>query len=133
MDQFTDPDDLARVAAARAMLPHQYEAHDAARRLDAAQARFGLAVAPAALRAILRRQIPWRAFTRRDVDTCPLIIYRPQIPDAALLRYEEARDSELFARFEIWTPVYRSRSDDQDPWLIGDVDDTHAIVLASWL
>jgi len=129
----TDPDDRARVAAMRGILPYQFEADSAACRLDAAQARFGLAFEPAALRAILRRQIPWWAFTRRDVDVCALMIYRPLIPDAAILRYADARESSLFGWFEVWTPDYgSSRARCRDPWLIGAVDRDHLIVLASW-
>ena len=58
--------------------------------------------------------------------------YREIIPDEALLKYDEAVRSGLFARFWVATPTYYEQSQ-VDPWIIGEVAGTElCAVIAQW-
>ena len=81
---------------------------------------------------------------RRTTRWTTVESYGSMIPDAALLKFEEARSSGLFDGFEVVTPEYQRRERPMsDPWLVGHLKghnrnspgletEPSSIVLAYW-
>jgi len=121
-------EDRAKVAEIRQDLAGQQTRG----RWDLAEAQFGLIMDIGTLRDRIRKTIPFRLFNVRHVDWEDIGSYTGHIPDQALLKYEEARRTGLFRCFKVAAPMYSTFNPVSDPWLLGYVDPSHAIVLAYW-
>jgi hypothetical protein len=62
----------------------------------------------------------------------PIETYRDFIPDEALLKYDDAVRSGLFASFRVATPAYRAERQ-VDPWIVVQVRDADVYAgIAQW-
>jgi hypothetical protein len=121
-----DPE--ARVRAIRARLPGQMLRE----RLEMAQVCYGPLYRLADVRLRVARTLPRRPGFVRSAVLESIEDYRQPIPDEALLKYDDAVKSRLFAKFWVATPAYYQ--DRQiDPWIIGEVAgiDRYAVI-AQW-
>lgn len=72
-------------------------------------------------------------FRPREAVWTRVCDYTRFIPDAALVKYAEARDSRLFSGFSVVVPQYADRkSREPDPWLVGELSSGEYIILAYW-
>src|SRR2546421_4679194 len=118
----------ARIRAIRARLPGQLLRE----RLEIAQVSYGPLYSLAEIRQSVGQTLPRRAGYVRSAALEPIEDYRAQIPDEALLKYDDAVNSGLFSKFTVATPTYYQ--DRQiDPWIIGQVGGTDRYaVIAQW-
>jgi hypothetical protein len=134
--QMVDPDSVAstrmgaaeRVRRIRARLPGQVLRE----RLDNAAASYGPLYSLAELQRRVGETLPSQLGHRRTSVLEPIESYRGRIPDDALLRYDDALASGLFAGFWVATPAYMEERQ-ADPWIVGEVADANAYaVIARW-
>lgn len=80
----------------------------------------------------IARTLPWRPGSVRRVKVDPIERADTLIPDDVLLKYDDALQLGVFARFLIARPAYwwRPRG---DPWLVAGVAETEQwAIIASW-
>lgn len=122
----TDVD--SRVRAIRARLPGQMLRE----RIEMAQVCYGPLYTLAEIRQKVGQTLPRRAGYVRGAVLEAIEDYRQDIPDDALLKYDDAVKSGLFSTFTVATPTYYQ--DRQiDPWILGQVlgTDRYAVI-AQW-
>jgi hypothetical protein len=122
----TDVD--ARVRAIRARLPGQM----LRQRVEMAEVCYGPLYALAEIRQRVGQTLARRAGFVRGAVLEPIEEYRQAIPDEALLKYDDAVRSGLFAKFWVATPTYYQERQ-VDPWILGEVSgiDRYAVI-AQW-
>lgn len=117
-----------RVRQIRARLPGQALRE----RIDTAAASYGPLYTLAEVQQKVGESLPFRLGFRRTAALDPIESYRERIPDEALLKYDEAARSNLFSRFWVATPAYRSERQ-VDPWILGEVRGADLYgVIARW-
>ena len=122
----TDP--AARAAAIRQRLPGQLLRE----RLDSARLLYGPLRTPAEIRQRIAESLPHRLGYVRGARLEPIETFADRIPDEALLKYDEAVRTGLFARFWVAVPTY-NRQQQVDPWIIGEVIGSESCaVVAQW-
>jgi hypothetical protein len=122
------PDATERARQIRARLAGQvlYE------RLQMARALHGELFTLAELERRVAETLPPRFGSRRTAALEPIETYRDFIPDEALLKYDDAVRSGLFASFRVATPAYRAERQ-VDPWIVAQVRDADVYaVIAQW-
>jgi hypothetical protein len=118
----------ARVRAIRARLPGQVLRE----RIETARARYGTLYTLDEVRRRAAETLPTRLGYARSTALDAIETYRERIPDDALLKYDDATASGLFASFWVATPAYREARQ-ADPWIIGEVIGTGLYaVIAHW-
>jgi hypothetical protein len=132
MSTITDassPDVTARLHAIRSRLPGQMRAE----RVKEAELRYGTLYTLAEIRRKVSETLALRAGYIRSAAFDPIEAYAETIPDDALLKYDDAVQSGLFAKFLVATPrYYESRQ--TDPWIVGQVTGTDRYaVIAYWV
>ena len=110
-------DHASRVAGIRARLPGQV----LRQRIDMATVCYGPLHTLAEVRRRVGESLPYRFGFIRGATLEPIEDYREAIPDEALLKYDDAVRSGLFARFWVATPTYYEERQ-VDPWILGEVD-----------
>ena len=121
-------DEAARIRAIRSRLPGQMLRE----RIEMATLCYGPLYTWAEIRQKVAETLPWRfgfvrATTMESIET-----YREPIPDAALLKYDDAVRSDLFSKCWVATPRYYEQRQ-VDPWIVGEVTGTKLYaVLAQW-
>src|SRR5262245_28571444 len=126
----SDPSSTAeRLRQIRACLPGQVLWE----RIDTAHAAYGPLYTLAQIQRRIGESLPARFGFRRTAICEPIETYRgSRIPDEALVKYDEAARSGLFARFWVATPTYREERQ-ADPWILGEIEDTDSYaVIARW-
>jgi hypothetical protein len=124
----TTADVDARVRAIRARLPGQMLRE----RIEMAQVCYGPLYTLAEVRQKVGGTLPRRAGFVRGALLEPIEEYRQAIPDDALLKYDDAVKSGLFAKFWVATPTYYQERQ-VDPWILGEVTGTDRYaVIAQW-
>ncbi len=122
------PDLAERVRAIRATLPGQVLTE----RIETARALYGPLFTLAELRDRVGQTLPRRLGYVRSATLEPIETYRERIPDAALLKYDDAFRSGLFERFWVATPTYYQERQ-VDPWIVGEVAGAELFaVIAQW-
>ena len=122
------PDTDSRVRAIRARLPGQMLRE----RIQMAELLHGPLYSLAEVRHKVGQTLPRRAGYVRGAALEPIEEYRQAIPDEALLKYDDAVKSNLFARFWVATPTYYQERQ-VDPWILGEVAGTDRYaVIARW-
>jgi hypothetical protein len=122
------PDAATRIRAVRASLPGQ-QLRD---RIDTAALLYGRLYTEAEIRQRVAQVLPMLFGSTRHAVLEPIESYSERIPDEALLKYDDARQSTLFSRFMVATPTYR-REPQPDPWILGQVTGTQQwAVIAQW-
>jgi hypothetical protein len=121
--------DLAsRVAAIRARLPGQV----LRQRIDMATLCYGPLYTLAEVRRRVGESLPYRFGFIRGATLEPIEDYREAMPDEALVKYDDAVRSGLFARFWVATPTYYEERQ-VDPWVLGEVEGIERFaVVAQW-
>lgn len=122
------PDAAERARQIRARLPGQvlYE------RLQTARALYGDLFTITQLESRIVETLPPRFGSRRTAVLEPIEAYRARIPDEALLKYDDAVRSGLFATFLVATPAYRAERQ-VDPWIVALVREADVYaVIAQW-
>jgi len=123
---FTDV--TARARSIRAQLPGQVLSE----RIELANVAYGPLLPKAEVRQRVAETLPRRLGFVRGAKLELIETYRDRIPDDALLKYDDALRSELFARFWVATPVYYEQRQ-VDPWILGEVAGTElCAVIAQW-
>jgi hypothetical protein len=123
------PVDVAsRLRSIRATLPGQM----LRQRIEMASVCYGPLYTKADVRQKVAETLPRRVGFVRGAVLEPIESYREAIPDDALLKYDDALRSGLFARFWVATPTYYEQRQ-VDPWIIGEVAGTdRCAVIAQW-
>lgn len=122
------PDAPERARQIRARLPGQV-LYD---RLQTARALYGDLFTIAQLESRIVETLPPRFGSRRTAVLETIETYRDLIPDQALLKYDDAVRSGLFATFLVATPAYRAERQ-VDPWIVAQVRDADVYaVIAQW-
>jgi hypothetical protein len=117
-----------RILAIRLRLPGQAVQV----RVDMARAAYGPLYTMGLIRERVAHTLPTRLGYVRTTVIEPLEEYRGEIPDDALLKFEEAQRSGLFTKFWVLTPTYY-RQRQVDPWMVGEVAGSKlCAVIASW-
>jgi hypothetical protein len=121
--------DLAsRVAGIRARLPGQV----LRQRVEMATVCYGPLYTLAEVRRRVGEALPYRFGFIRGATLEPIEDYRETIPDEALVKYDDAVRSGVFARFWVATPTYYEERQ-VDPWILGEVDGIERFaVIAQW-
>jgi len=133
MDQTKAPADSSlsgddRVRAIRATLPGQVLRE----RLEIADVCYGPLWRLAEVRQRVGQTLPRRPGFIRGAVLEPIEDYRGNIPDDALLKYDDAVRSGLFSKFWVATPTYYQERQ-VDPWIIAEVGGTDRYaVIAQW-
>lgn len=123
-----EPDLVARARQVRSRLPGQVLRD----RLETARALYGELVTRAELEHKVAVTLPSRLGYRRAAVLEPIETYRDAIPDEALLKYDDAAATGLFASFLVATPAYRAERQ-ADPWIVGEVREGGVFaVIAQW-
>ena len=118
----------ARIRAIRARLPGQVLRE----RIDMARVCYGPLYTLAEVRQKVGQSLPRRTGFVRGAALEAIEDYRAAIPDEALLKYDDAVKSALFARFWVATPTYYQERQ-VDPWILGEVAGTDLYaVIAQW-
>jgi len=118
----------ARVRSIRARLPGQMLRE----RLEMALVYYGPLYSLAEIRQRVGQTLPRRAGYVRGAAIEPIEDYRQGIPDDALLKYDDAVKSGLFAKFWVATPTYYQERQ-VDPWILAEVAGTDRYaVIAQW-
>jgi hypothetical protein len=121
-------DTAERLLAIRLRLPGQAVRE----RVDMARAAHGPLHTMGLVREQVAQTLPVRLGYVRSTVVEPIEEYREEIPDEALLKYDDAQRSGLFSRFWIVTPTYY-RERQIDPWMVGEVAGSKlCAVIASW-
>jgi hypothetical protein len=121
-------DTAERLLAIRLRLPGQAVRE----RVDMARAAHGPLYTMGLVRERVAQTLPVRLGYVRSTVVEPIEEYREEIPDEALLTYDDAKRSELFSKFWIVTPTYY-RERQIDPWIVGEVTGSKlCAVIASW-
>jgi len=121
-------DDASRVASIRSRLPGQV----LRQRIDMAKVCYGPLYMPAEVRRKVGETLPYRLGFIRGAALEPIETYRDLIPDAALLKYDDAVKSGLFSKFWVAMPTYYEERQ-IDPWILGEVDGAEMFaVIAQW-
>jgi hypothetical protein len=122
------PEVAARVHAIRARLPGQM-LHD---RVETAQLQYGPLYTLAEVRQRVGEVLPRRFGFIRSAALEPIESYRGHIPADALLKYDDAVQSGLFAKFWVATPTYYQERQ-LDPWIVAEVAGADRwAVIARW-
>jgi hypothetical protein len=121
-------DDTARIASIRARLPGQV----LRQRIEMATVCYGPLYTMAEVRRRVGEALPYRFGFIRSAVLEPIEDYREGIPDEALLKYDDAVRSGLFARFWVATPTYYEERR-PDPWILAEVEGVERFaVIAQW-
>jgi hypothetical protein len=121
-------DTTARLRRVRARLPGQMLRE----RIEIARVRYGQLYTLAELRQKVGETLPRRVGLVRGAILEPIETYRERIPDDALLKYDDAVQSDLFSKFWVATPAYY-REPHADPWIAGEVPGAELYaVIAQW-
>jgi hypothetical protein len=121
-------DQAARVASVRARLPGQL----LRQRIDMAAVCYGPLYTLGEVRRRVGEALPYRFGFIRGATLEPIEDYREAIPDEALLKYDDAVRSGLFARFWVATPTYYEERQ-VDPWILGEVEGVERFaIIARW-
>jgi hypothetical protein len=121
-------DDGARVASIRSRLPGQV----LRQRIEMAKLCYGPLYTLAEVRRKVGEALPYRLGFIRGAALEPIETYRDLIPDAALLKYDDALKSGLFSKFWVATPTYYEERQ-VDPWILAEVDGAEVFaVIAQW-
>jgi hypothetical protein len=125
----TVPTDTAeRARAIRFRLPRQAVSE----RIEMARVAYGPLYTMGLVRQRVADTLPNRIGYIRSASVEALEEYAGPIPDDALLKYDEAQRSGLFAKFWVVTPRYYWRSQ-IDPWIVAEVAGTAlCAVIARW-
>ena len=125
----TTPAGVAELArAVRFKLPRQAVAE----RIEMARMSYGPLYTIGLVRQRVAETLPPRIGYVRSTTMEPIEQYAGPIPDEALLKYDDAERSGLFARFWVVTPTYYWRSQ-VDPWIVAEVTGTVlCAVIARW-
>ena len=121
-------DDASRVAGIRSRLPGQV----LRQRIEMAKVCYGPLYTLAEVRRRVGEALPYRLGFIRGAALEPIETCREMIPDAALLKYDDAVKSSLFSKFWVATPTYYEERQ-IDPWILGEVDGAEMFaVIAQW-
>jgi len=122
-------DDVAvRVQRIRSRLPGQMRGE----RLEEARLRYGPLYTIRQVRNRVADTLPRRLGYLRSAEIEPIEEYRSPIPADALLKYDDACATGLFAKFLVATPVYYEQPQ-MDPWIVAEVTGTgYYAVIAQW-
>lgn len=128
-----------RAEEIRLSLPGQKAVREREQILSLVQAEFGLSYTKREIARKILQTAPTRGRNRWgwvDYDVrlarTPLEQFAKPIPDAALLKYQAAKESGHFESFEVGE-IKRARRPVRDPWLLGKVRGLDAyVVLAYW-
>jgi hypothetical protein len=121
-------DDAARIAGIRSRLPGQV----LRQRLEMATMCHGPLYTLAEVRRRVGEALPYRFGFVRGATLEPIEDYREVIPDEALVKYDDAVKSGLFARYWVATPTYYEERQ-VDPWILGEVEGVERFaVIARW-
>ncbi len=121
-------DVAARAAAIRSRLPGQV----LRQRVDGARLAYGPLYTLTEVRQRVAETLPQRFGSVRGARLEPIETYGDRIPDEALLKYDDAVQTGLFARFWVAVPTY-NRHEQIDPWIVGEVTGTElCAVIAQW-
>ena len=107
---------VQRARAVRATLPGQVGRE----RVQTARATYGPLYTRDEAQRRIGESLPRKLGHLRSAVLEPIEEYGDHIPDEALLKYDEAHASGLFARFWVATPTYL-RDRQVDPWILGEV------------
>jgi len=119
---------VARVRAIRFRLPKQAVTE----RIEMARLAHGPLYTMGLIRERIAETLPSRVGYVRSAVMEPIGQYTGLIPDEALLKYDDAERSGLFAKFWVVTPTYYWRSQ-ADPWIVAEVAGTTlCAVIAQW-
>lgn len=118
-------DERRQAEAIRRVLPGQANAS----RMDEARLRYRT-VSFRQLSRQIRHTLPFRWFRVRRLHEWSIRDYPRHIPDAVLLKYEEARGSDLFRSIHVFEPSYERQMPAvrSDPWLVGKVSGQYATI-----
>lgn len=101
-------------------------------RIELAAASYGPLYTLAEVRQKVSESLPRRLGFVRGASIEPIEDYREQIPEWALIRYDDAYRTGLFSRFWVATPRYFEQRQ-VDPWILGEVAGTQLYaVVAQW-
>jgi hypothetical protein len=121
-------DQAERVRAIRARLPGQI----LTQRIEMARLTYGPLYTLAQLRERIGQLLPRRLGYIRTATLEPIETYRERIPDAALLKWDDAVNTGLFDRFWVAAPAY-FRERQVDPWIVGEITGAGLFaVVAQW-
>jgi hypothetical protein len=121
-------DTASRIASIRARLPGQV----LRQRIEMATMCHGPLYTMAEIRRRVGEALPYRFGFIRGATLEPIEEYREVIPEEALLKYDDAVKTGLFARFWVATPTYYEERQ-VDPWILGEVEGTERFaVIAQW-
>ena len=121
-------DEGARVTSIRSRLPGQV----LRQRVEMAKVCYGPLYTLAEVRRKVGEALPYRLGFIRGAALEPIETYRDLIPDAALLKYDDALKSGLFSKFWVATPTYYEERQ-VDPWILAEVDGAEVFaVIAQW-
>ena len=121
-------DEGARVASIRSRLPGQV----LRQRVDMAKVCYGPLYTLGEVRRKVGEALPYRLGFIRGAALEPIETYRDLIPDAALLKYDDALKSGLFVKFWVATPTYYEERQ-VDPWILAEVEGAEVFaVIAQW-
>jgi hypothetical protein len=125
----TVPTDVAeRVRSIRFRLPGQAVSE----RLEMARVAYGPLYTIGLIRERVAETLPIRPGYIRSAVIEAIDEYRGSISDEALLKYDDAERSGLFAQFRVVTPTYY-RQPQVDPWLVAQIAGTKLwAVIARW-
>ena len=128
MQDVLPPESLARVRAIRGRLPGQMLQE----RLETAALTYGPLYTLAEIRQRVGEVLARRFGYVRSAVLEPIESYREAIPAAALLKYDDAVQSGLFAKFWVATPTYYQERQ-VDPWIVAEVSGADRwAVIARW-
>lgn len=119
----------ARVRKIRSELPGQMLRE----RIETARLCYGPLYSLNEVRQKVAETLPRRVGYMRSAALEPIETYQDPIPDDALLKYDDARNSGLFSKFWVASPRYYE-SKQTDPWIIAEVQGTELYaVVAQWV
>jgi hypothetical protein len=128
MQDVLTPDATVRARTIRARLPGQMLQE----RIETAQLTYGPLYSLTEVRQRVGESLPRRLGYVRSAILEPIEAYRERIPDAALLKYDEAAQSGLFSKFWVATPTYYQERQ-VDPWIVAEVNGAERwAVIARW-
>ena len=122
-------DAAARIRAIRHRLPGQMLRE----RLETAALLYGPLYSLVEVRQRVADTLARKVGFVRGATFEPIETYSRVIPDDALLKYDDAVRSGLFAKFLVATPAYY-REQQVDPWIIAEVAGStdRWVVIAQW-
>ena len=126
----TDITDVpARIRAVRSRLPGQMLCE----RLETAALLYGPLYTLAEIRQRVADTLARKVGFVRGATLEPIETYSQNIPDDALLKYDDAARAGLFSKFLVATPTYY-REQQVDPWIIAEVNGStdRWVVVAQW-